>query len=194
MADEKEKADRTTGIGWARILESIKGGKGRRIILAAGLIGMALILASELWPGQTAAETAAKTTAEDFLEKTEAKLADVVGAIEGAGECRIMVTLENGVEYVYATQQKVNTDREEGTNGNSSTLNQRDDTEESIVIVETENGREGLLVTELQPTVKGVVIVCEGGDQPLVQQRVTDAVTIALNISSKRVCVTKLTQ
>ena len=105
-----------------------------------------------------------------------------------------MVTLENGVEYVYATQQTVNTDREEGTNGNSSTLNQRDDTEESIVIVETENGREGLLVTELQPTVKGVVIVCEGGDQPLVQQRVTDAVTIALNISSKRVCVTKLTQ
>lgn len=53
---------------------------------------------------------------------------------------------------------------------------------------------QGLLVTELQPTVKGVVIVCEGGDQPLVQQRVTDAVTIALNISSKRVCVTKLTE
>lgn len=49
-------------------------------------------------------------------------------------------------------------------------------------------------MTELQPTVKGVVIVCEGGDQPLVQQRVTDAVTIALNISSKRVCVTKLTE
>lgn len=86
----------------------------------------------------------------------------------GAGKCRIMVTLENGVEYVYATQQKVNTDRQEGTDGNSSKLNQRDDTEESIVIVETENGRQGLLVTELQPTVKGVVIVCEGGDQPLV--------------------------
>ena len=61
-------------------------------------------------------------------------------------------------------------------------------------VSETENGRQGLLVTELQPTVKGVVIVCEGGDQPLVQQRVTDAVTIALNISSKRVCVTKLTE
>jgi len=146
-------------------------------------------------PGlQQAAGTAAKTTAEDFLEKTEAKLADVVGSIQGAGKCRIMVTLENGVEYVYATQQKVNTDRQEGTDGNSSKLNQRDDTEESIVIVETENGRQGLLVTELQPTVKGVVIVCEGGDQPLVQQRVTDAVTIALNISSKRVCVTKLTE
>ena len=194
MDDEKKTADKNAGSGWTRILDSIKGGKGRKIIIAAGLVGMALILASEFWPGQKTAGTAAKTTAEDFLEKTEAKLADVVGSIQGAGKCRIMVTLENGVEYVYATQQKVNTDRQEGTDGDSSKLNQRDDTEESIVIVETENGRQGLLVTELQPTVKGVVIVCEGGDQPLVQQRVTDAVTIALNISSKRVCVTKLTE
>lgn len=143
MDDEKKTADKNAGSGWTRILDSIKGGKGRKIIMAAGLVGMALILASEFWPGQKAAGTAAKTTAEDFLEKTEAKLADVVGSIQGAGKCRIMVTLENGVEYVYATQQKVNTDRQEGTDGNSSKLNQRDDTEESIVIVETENGRAG---------------------------------------------------
>ena len=40
-------------------------------------------------------------------------------------------------------------------------------------------------------TVKGVVVVCEGGDLPQVQQRIIEAVTTALNISSKRVCVTK---
>lgn len=172
-----------------------RGGRDERSSSPPGLVGMALILASEFWPGQRPPVRPPKPRAEDFLEKTEAKLADVVGSIQGAGKCRIMVTLENGVEYVYATQQKVNTDRQEGTDGNSSKLNQRDDTEESIVIVETENGRgRGCWVTELQPTVKGVVIVCEGGDQPLVQQRVTDAVTIALNISSKRVCVTKLTE
>ena len=180
MDDEKKTADKSPGTGWTRIADSIKGGKGRKIVIIAGLVGMALILLSEFWPGQKASGTSAKTTAEEFLTKTEAKLSEV--------------TLENGVEYVYATQQKVNTDRQEGTDGSSTKLNQRDDTEENIVIVETENGRQGLLVTELQPTVKGVVIVCEGGDQPLVQQRVTEAVTIALNISSKRVCVTKLTE
>ena len=194
MDGEKKTADKSPGTGWTRIADSIKGGKGRKIVIIAGLVGMALILLSEFWPGQKASGTSAKTTAEEFLTKTEAKLSEVVGSIQGAGKCQIMVTLENGVEYVYATQQKVNTDRQEGTDGSSTKLNQRDDTEENIVIVETENGRQGLLVTELQPTVKGVVIVCEGGDQPLVQQRVTEAVTIALNISSKRVCVTKLTE
>lgn len=38
---------------------------------------------------------------------------------------------------------------------------------------------------------EGVVVVCEGGDLPQVQQRIIEAVTTALNISSKRVCVTK---
>ena len=36
--------------------------------------------------------------------------------------------------------------------------------------MDTENGRQGLLVTEIQPTVKGVVVVCQGGDDPVVQE------------------------
>ena len=102
-----------------------------------------------------------------------------------------MVTLENGVEYVYASQQKVNTDRTEDTASDSNKISQRDGTEQNIIIVDTDNGLQGLLVTEIQPTVKGVVVVCEGGDLPQVQQRIIEAVTTALNISSKRVCVTK---
>ena len=66
-----------------------------------------------------------------------------------------MVTLENGVEYVYASQQKVNTDRTEDTASDSNKISQRDGTEQNIIIVDTDNGRQGLLVTEIQPTVKG---------------------------------------
>lgn len=86
MDDEKKTADKNAGSGWTRILDSIKGGKGRKIIIAAGLVGMALILASEFWPGQKTAGTAAKTTAEDFLEKTEAKLARCGGQHPGGGK------------------------------------------------------------------------------------------------------------
>ena len=54
------------------------------------------------------------------------------------------------------------------------------------------NGEEeALAITEVQPTVKGVVVVCSGGDDPEVQQRIINAVTTALNITTKRVCVTK---
>ena len=44
----------------------------------------------------------------------------------------------------------------------------------------------------IEPTVRGVVIVCDGGDDPLVVSRVLSAVTRSLSISSDKVCITKL--
>lgn len=43
----------------------------------------------------------------------------------------------------------------------------------------------------IEPQVRGVVVVCEGGDDPMVVSRVLDAVTKALHISSDKVCITK---
>ncbi|MBQ3284021.1 MAG: hypothetical protein IJH40_00090 [Ruminococcus sp.] len=43
----------------------------------------------------------------------------------------------------------------------------------------------------IEPKVRGVVVVCDGGDDPTVKSRVLDAVTKALNISSDKVCITK---
>lgn len=171
-------------------MEFFKGKSGQRLIVAAGILGIALILLSEFWPKE-AQSASAKASTDEFVAKTEEKLNQIVGSIEGAGQCQVMVTLENGVEYVYASEQKVNTDRTEDNASDSNKVSQRDGTEESIILVDTDNGRQGLLVTEIQPTVKGVVVVCEGGDLPQVQQRIIEAVTTALNISSKRVCVTK---
>ena len=59
--------------------------------------------------------------------------------------------------------------------------------------MDTGDGKEGLLVTEIQPTVRGVVVVCDGGDRDDVRERVIQAVAVALDVSSKRVCVVKST-
>lgn len=190
MEEAVRKESCTNDRSAAKILEFLKGGKGRKLIIALGIAGIGLILLSEFWPQQSK-EAVAKASAEEFVTKTEEKLIAIIGSIEGAGTCQVMVTLENGVEYVYASQQKLNTDRVEDQNGESNKVSQRDDSEKSIIVVDTDEGRKGLLVTEIQPTVKGVVIVCEGGDQPLVRQRIVETVTTALNISSQRVCVTK---
>ncbi|MDR0914333.1 MAG: hypothetical protein LBM65_04130 [Oscillospiraceae bacterium] len=45
---------------------------------------------------------------------------------------------------------------------------------------------------EIAPKVRGVVVVCDGASNPIVSARVIDAVTKGLNISSNKVCVTKL--
>lgn len=174
-----------------RLPDWMKSNMGRRILIAIGLIGILLIGLSSFLSNGTknrAKQGKSVKTAEEFVVDTEQRLTEIIGSIEGAGDCRVMVTLENSVEYIYAVEQDINTDRQEDSNR----ISEREDNRESVIIVDTENGRQGLLVTEIQPTVKGVVVICEGGDQPVVQQRIVNTLTTVLNISSKRVCVTKL--
>jgi stage III sporulation protein AG len=47
---------------------------------------------------------------------------------------------------------------------------------------------------EIEPVIRGVLVVCEGGDDPVVVERITDAVTKALDISTAKVCITKLSE
>ena len=54
-------------------------------------------------------------------------------------------------------------------------------------------GKSPLVTARLEPEVKGVVVVCEGGDDPLVVRKVVDTVKVALNLSSSRISVSRLT-
>ena len=70
---------------------------------------------------------------------------------------------------------------------------------EAEIFLTIDNGGENVYLTNsdtklksIEPTVRGVVIVCDGGDDPLVVSRVLSAVTRSLSISSDKVCITKL--
>ncbi len=45
-------------------------------------------------------------------------------------------------------------------------------------------------VTEIQPKIKGVVIVSRYAGDPEIREKLTEAVKTALDISSARICVT----
>ena len=64
------------------------------------------------------------------------------------------------------------------------------------VMITLENARQYVytdrheVVTEIQPTVKGVIVVCAGAENEAVVERVQTAVQTVLHITSRRVCVT----
>ena len=164
----------------------LKSKNGVRLIVLLGVVGVVLILLSSVLPKQrNTTPTTAKQTAEEYTAALEERLTMMVSRIDGVGRCRVMVTLENGVKYVYASEEK--TGRDHKLQGD--TESQTDDSETSVILVQTDEGYEGLLVTELQPTVKGVVVVCEGGGDVAVQTRVTEALVAVLNVTERRVCV-----
>lgn len=58
-------------------------------------------------------------------------------------------------------------------------------TEESIY-----GGKASDISATVTPTVRGVVVVCKGGENAVVREKVSEAVCKALGVSAARVCVT----
>ena len=126
-------------------------------------------------------------------ETLQQNLENIISSIDGAGKSKVLVTFENSVETVYATEEKKNKEAsEDKAEGEVTRKKETDDCEKKYITIKDGEGTEhALAVTEIEPKVKGVVAICKGGDNPVVKQKVTEAITTALNITSKRVCVIK---
>ena len=176
----------------------LKGKNAPRLVVALGLIGMLLVMLSGLQPATKAnrkAQIEPQTlTTEQYTQALEKRLGDVISSIRGVGEVKIMITLDKSVEYVYAQDVKTSVERTQDIEGNNVYIKQeKENSEGKYILVDSPEGkRQALLTTSIEPQIKGVVVVCQGADDIQVVAMVTEAVTTALNITSNRVCVTKL--
>lgn len=98
----------------------------------------------------------------------------------------MVITLESGIKYSYADiREGVSADKTESdSKSTSSELKQS-----YITVKSADGGEQALLVTTEMPEVRGVAIVCEGGDDEQINEKIQNAVTAALNITSKRVYI-----
>ncbi len=160
-----------------------------RLIMILGIAGIVLIFLSEILPSETAKDKSSKITEQSLSEdesdtykkRIEKELKEVLSQINGVGECEVMVTVEGTTEYVYAE----NLTKSEDNNGERTS----DKYENEIVMVEEDGKKEALVRKIIKPKISGVVIVCEGGGDIKVSERVLKAVSTALDISSSKICV-----
>ncbi len=179
------------------IVQKIAANKKYRLILVViGLGLMAVLFLSGFLPKNTSqtepVQTAAvQQSAGDYAKELEGNLTEMLEKISGVGTVQVMVTIEKGVENIYATEQKTSKQVTENRSTDTDTKNQENDQVETsyILVKDADGSQRAVAVTQLQPIVKGVVVVCDGGSSIAVQQQVTDAVTTALDISSTKVCV-----
>lgn len=60
--------------------------------------------------------------------------------------------------------------------------------EKSVEDVYTERGNS--IATTISPVARGVVVVCEGAKNPVIKEKIVEAVSKALGISANKICVT----
>jgi len=197
MADKKNIEEQKKGFRFMERL--LQNDNARKIIIAVGVVAIFIIFLSGFVGGNKNHKTSSETvqqssakalTAEDYKMQTEQSLTALINEIEGVGNASVLVTIEKSSEQVYATEEKISKQTQQDNNS-STVKNQSNNSNETtyLVIKNSDGTEQPIAVTEVQPIVKGVVVVCSGGNDPLVQQKVIQAVTTALNITSNRVCV-----
>ncbi len=168
-----------------------------QIIITLGLIGLILISASNLFKKTPKKENPIAQNQNQIMETRretlEQNLENIISSIEGAGKSKVLVTFENSAETVYAAEERKNKEAsEDKSEGEITRKKETDDCEKKYITVKDSEGTEhALAVKEIEPKVKGVIAICPGGDNPIVKKRIIEAITTALNIISKHVCVTK---
>lgn len=183
------------------IKEKIFSKKGSMILLVIGFAGIALILISDLLPSSASKNGSGTsgtgiTTTSAYAKQLESELSGIVGQIDGVGRIRVMVTVESGVQYVYEQNQKSTDDTSVTSQNDGSTQKQTNTGSEAnpVIVQNNSGGQQALIKTELQPTIMGVVIVCDGGDNPVIQENITNTVMSALNVSADHISVCKLSK
>ena len=159
-----------------------------KFVLILGIIGIAFIILSELFPEQSKNETKQSETgvylSYEREEQLEKRLEEMLSKIEGAGKTLVMLTLDSSKEYYYAA--------EIASDSYETESESRNDTEATFAIIDGENGEEPLIMKIDEAKIRGVMVVCEGGDNAAVVEKIITAVCAVLGIPSNRVSVSKM--
>lgn len=171
-----------------------------KLLLAVGIAAVAFVFLSD-YVGNNATSASAEPAVysaserdyEEYTARLESRLTDLISSVDGAGSAKVMITLECGTEYVYASQRKSTSAISENNDpGGKSSRDEKRSGEESLILIDAGRGEEPLVLKEITPTVAGVVVLCSGADDVIVRQQIIDVVTTALGTSSNRVCVTRM--
>lgn len=166
-----------------------KDEKKFKIIIIAGFLGIALIFFSDVFSdkddkgySEKKADMVSLDT-QDYKKQIEYELESILSKIQGVGKVSVMVTIEGTTEYIYAQEISQSNDFD---NDSTSTRYQSE-----VVVIDNNNSKEALVSKIIKPKINGVIIVCEGGDNTRICEKVITAVSSVLNISTNRICVAK---
>lgn len=157
-----------------------------KIFAIIGIIGIVLILLSEAVPHNTAKSSNNNQLKEisysDYIASLEKDTQNIIGSINGVGKCKVMLTLKDTNESVYAK------------NSNEKNDDSSYSKSYEYVLYDGQDGETPVLIKQYFPQIQGVVVVCEGADNTVVRENVINSVSSLFNIPTSRISVSKIKQ
>lgn len=148
-------------------LETLKKQKGLLLIIVGILLGIILLFADTQTKSVSTSTKTTNPTTSDYVDILEQKTEDLINKINGVSNANVMITLKNSGKQVFALDSS--------------------ETNKKHVIVDN-----GLVCTdELVPEIEGVAVVCNGGNNIVIKQKITELLCSLLGIYSSHIYITE---
>lgn len=123
-----------------------------------------------------------------YVEKMEERLTEILKLIEGAGRVEVMITLSSSYESVVNKDQILEEESETESGKEKRSTVQKEET----VFAETGNDLNPYIIKTMEPAIEGIIVVMDGGDNPLLVEGVTEAVQALFHVESHKIKVLKM--
>ena len=131
---------------------------------------------------------------DEYIEALESQLSDILSVVDGVGKVNVMITLKNTVtkqvlmEEPYTENIINETDNEGGVRNNSEKS-----WDYRVIYEENSDGTTvPFVIAESAPDIAGVAVVAEGGDSPIVKDKITNIIKALFGIEINKIAVGKM--
>ena len=139
------------------------------------LVGVLLLLLPDGRQSQNDAVAPEQPTTLSAQE-LEQKLERILGRIEGAGQVSVVLTVKEGPRQVLARDME----------------QRQEETVQEYVLISQGSGRQNTVALQtVAPVYQGALVVCDGGEDPVVRLRVLEGVRVLTGLSSDKISVSK---
>ncbi len=159
-----------------KLYEFLKN-KNNGILYVILIIGVVIMLCGTIDDGKP--NTQASQPQTDTAADDEKRLCEILSDIKGAGEVSVMITYYESEKKDIAYEVRESENSRENSGGHEKTVDKQ---------AVMSNGSP-MVVKEVYPNVKGVIVTAQGAGSISVRESISSAVQAVMNVPAHRVCV-----
>lgn len=131
-----------------------------------------------------------QTAADIYVANLEQRLQQLLKKVQGVGEAEVMITLKTEGEEVINKDERISEHSVSEASAEAGEAS-KDYEEQTVVLEDSEGNQSPYIVKELKPEIAGVVVICEGGDNPVIIKEITEATEVLFSVSTHKIKVMK---
>ena len=169
------------------------------LVLAAGIVLIALSAGDMSTRKKDTLKEVENTTdtesdtKDEYTKKLERQFESVLANVSGVGRVKVMITLDTSSEKVMLSDSVYKNESVNETEADGSVKSQTNsESSPQTVFSEKDDVKDPYVVKEIEPVIKGVLVVCEGGDNDSVKKEITSAAEVLFGLESHKIKVMKL--